>query len=66
MSGLNKHDRAEIEKKAKSEGYKWNTDGDKMINGNGGTVKFSETEKSVKINGSPYNDSHNAIKSKGW
>jgi lipopolysaccharide export system protein LptA len=66
MSGLNKYDRAEIEKKAKSEGYEWNTDGDKMINGKGDFMKFSETKKSVDLNGQHFNDSHNANKSKGW
>ena len=63
---LNKHDRKEVEKQAKSNGYSWNSDGTKMTNGNGGSVQFSSTGGSVSINGSKYNDTYSSAKSTKW
>ena len=64
--GLNSNDRKEVEKQAKERNYSWSSDGSKMINGNGGSVKFSESGGSVKINGGSYNSSSDSGKSKKW
>lgn len=64
--GLNSNDRKEVEKQAKEHGYSWSSDGSKMINGNGGSVKFSESGGSVSVNGSKYNSSSDSSRSKNW
>ncbi len=65
--GLNKNDREEVRKQAESHGYRQSsTDKDKMINGNGGSIKFSESGGSVKINGGSYNSSSDTKKSTKW
>lgn len=65
--GLNKHDLAEVKKQAADNGYRpSSTDKDKWINGNGGSMKISETEKSVNINGGHYNSSSDTRKSSKW
>jgi hypothetical protein len=63
---LNKNDRSQVEKQAENKGYHWNSEGTKMINGKGGSVIFSETEKSVKINGGHYNAPSGTKKSTKW
>jgi len=63
---LNKNDRSQIEKQAKANDYRWNSDGSKMTNGNGGSVKFSDTGGSVSINNSNYNDPSSTKKSGSW
>lgn len=63
---LNSNDRDKIVKHAESQGYGWNSSGSKMTNGSGGSVKFSDTGHSVKVNGSQYNTSSAAKKSSKW
>jgi len=64
--GLNKSDRSSVIKIAESHGYSWNSAGTKMINGNGGSLSFSNTCHSVKLNGSSYNSVAGTKKSSKW
>ncbi|HTN46355.1 MAG TPA: hypothetical protein VL098_08420 [Flavipsychrobacter sp.] len=64
--GLNKNGRQEVEKQAKEKNYSWSSDGSKMTNGSGGTVRFSESGGSVSINGSKYNSSSDTKGSTKW
>lgn len=64
--GLNSNDRKEVEKQAKANGYSWSSDGSKMINGNGGSLKFSESGGSANLNGGSYNSSSDTKKSSKW
>jgi hypothetical protein len=52
---MNKNDRKEVVKTAQANGYNWNSDRTKLINRDGGSVRFSETGGSVSVNGSKYN-----------
>ena len=65
--GLNKHDREEVRKQAESHGYRQSsTDKDKMIDNNGGSLKFSSSGGSVNLNGGHYNDKSSTGKSTKW
>ncbi len=62
--GLTKDELKQIEKEAKAKGFSWNSDGSKMTNSNGDTVKPSSSGGSVKLNGSHYNSVPDYKKSK--
>lgn len=63
---FNSNGRTEIEKKAKNDGYRWNSDGNKMINNNGGSLSWSSSGGSLNLNGSKYTNSSDAKKSRNW
>ena len=65
--GLNKQDLEDVKKQAANNGY-WqsSTDDKKWINGNGGSMTISDTEKSVKIGGTTYNSPSDTKKSTKW
>lgn len=61
-----KPEKEQIVKDAQNNGYKWNSDGSKLVNGNK-TITFSETGNSVKVNGSgPYNNPSDVKNSSGY
>jgi hypothetical protein len=62
----NKPDRTEVQKEAEKQGYSWNSDKTKMVDGKGGELKFSETGQSANLNGSHYNSVSDIKKSKQW
>jgi len=65
--GLNKHNLAEVKKQAAAEDYRQSsTDKNKWINGNGGSLKISESGGSVNLNGGHYNSSSDTKKSSKW
>ena len=66
VMGLNSNDRKDIVKQAKDRGYNWNSDSNKLTNGNGGSVTFSSTGGSVTVNGTTYNSPSGARKSTKW
>ncbi|MBK8227489.1 MAG: hypothetical protein IPK70_09990 [Flavobacteriales bacterium] len=63
---LNSKDRQRVSAIAESKGYGPNSDGSRLTNGRGGSVTFSETGKSVRINGGQYNTPAGARKSTKW
>lgn len=66
--GMDKREVGEVKAKATSEGYSQSSSNPNRWENkdNGKSIVFSKTEQSVKINGSYYNDSANAKKSRSW
>lgn len=63
---LTKNDRDKIVSHARKNDYSWNSNGSKLTNGSGGTAKFSDTGKTVNVNGTSYSSAYTAKKSSRW
>lgn len=62
----NKNEKKEVIKTAEDKGYRWNSEGTKMINDKGKSLTFSSSGNSGSLNGGHYSTASDIKKSTKW